>query len=216
VAKLPKELVCFCFIKKQIFFSFSRFTTYSRQDQGEEILYYPEPKSFPLPYEMPASTFYPRKDGPGGRGDKFKRKFLLTEPSSTMDSLAASGTATPTEEESSTAANEDDPWTRTPPPPPPPQAKPLRGRRGRPADAEQLANALKRTKESEAAGKFGPKVSLALREFSRKSPRGHASTRFVLFVTKRPSLGTYTGIGRTGRLFKNFAPSFKVPKRKVL
>ena len=52
-------------------FSFERtplyeswFQTYTRQDQGEEILYYPEPKSFALPYEMPASTWYPRKPKP--------------------------------------------------------------------------------------------------------------------------------------------------------
>ena len=144
-------------------------------------MYYPEPRAFLLPYEMPISTFYPRKDGPGGRGEKSKRKYLLNEPASTMDSLAASGTAPPTEEdpESSTAATaaEDDPWARVPLPPP--QPKTPRGRRGRPADPQQLTNALKRTKESDQLAKLGPKVSLAFREFSRKSPRGHASTRSI-------------------------------------
>ena len=129
---------------------------------------------------MPISTFYPRKDGPGGRGDKAKRKYLLNEPASTMDSLAASGTATPIEEdpESSTAVAEDDPWARVPLPPP--QPKPQRGRRGRPADPQQLSNALKKTKENDQLAKLGPKVSMAFREFSRKSPRGHASTRLVI------------------------------------
>ena len=148
-------------------------------------MYYPEPKSFPLPYEMPISTFYPRKDGPGGKLDKLgnrKRKLLDTEtPSSTLQSLAPSGTATPTEEEPESAAPEDDPWARAPPVPVP---KPLtRGKRGRPADAELLANALKRTRAlgaletSELLSKLGPKAVQALREFSRKSPRAHASTR---------------------------------------
>ena len=50
-------------------FSFERtpfreswFQTYTRQDAGDEILYYPETESFPLPYEMPMNTFYPRKE----------------------------------------------------------------------------------------------------------------------------------------------------------
>ena len=138
---------------------------------------------------MPISTFYPKKDGPGGRGDKRgrKRKLLDTEASSTMESLAASGTATPIEDEpeSSTAACDDDPWVRAPPPPPPPPP-PTRGKRGRPADPRSLANALKRTRalgaldNSESLlSKFGSKAAMAFREFSRKSPRGHASTRFV-------------------------------------
>ncbi len=136
---------------------------------------------------MPISTFYPKKDGPGGRGDKrgLKRKLLDTEASSTMESLAPSGTATPTEfyPESSIAVPEDDPWARAPPPPPLP--KPLtRGKRGRPADALVLANALKRTRalgafdNNDLLSKLGPKAAQALREFSRKSPRGHASTRY--------------------------------------
>ena len=167
--KLTSVLICF------------RFMTYQRQDQGEEFLYYPEPKSFPLPYEMPISTFYPRKDGPGGRGDKAKKKFLFNDRTSTMNSLAPSGTATPTEDEpeSSTALADDDPWARAPAPEPLPPVKTPRGRRGRPADPHQLSNALKRTKENEQLAKFGPKVSAALREFSRKSPRGHASTRYA-------------------------------------
>eukprot|EP00095_Tigriopus_kingsejongensis_P006037 maker-scaffold889_size84747-snap-gene-0.26 protein:Tk06037 transcript:maker-scaffold889_size84747-snap-gene-0.26-mRNA-1 annotation:"PREDICTED: uncharacterized protein LOC103314234" len=43
------------------------FQTYSRQDQGDEILFYPENRWFPLPYEMPASTFYTKKDKECGR-----------------------------------------------------------------------------------------------------------------------------------------------------
>jgi len=41
----------------------SWFQTYSRQDQGEDIVFYPESKTFPfcLPYELPYSTFMPHK-----------------------------------------------------------------------------------------------------------------------------------------------------------
>ncbi len=39
------------------------FQTYSRQDAGEDIVYYPETRGFPfaLPYEMPLSLFMPYK-----------------------------------------------------------------------------------------------------------------------------------------------------------
>ena len=39
------------------------FQTYSRQDTGEDIVYYPESRGFPfsLPYEMPISLFMPYK-----------------------------------------------------------------------------------------------------------------------------------------------------------
>ncbi len=39
------------------------FQTYSRQDAGEDIVYYPESRGFPfpLPYEMPISLFMPYK-----------------------------------------------------------------------------------------------------------------------------------------------------------
>ena len=41
----------------------SWFQTYSRQDRGEDLVFYPETKSFPfrLPYELPYSTFMPYK-----------------------------------------------------------------------------------------------------------------------------------------------------------
>merc|ERR1712223_145680 len=67
----------------------SWFRTYSRQDQGDEILYYPDHQSFPLPYEMPMNTFYGRK--PGAVGKNF------------------SGTATPIEEESNEPPEEPQP-----------------------------------------------------------------------------------------------------------
>merc|ERR1719361_3270116 len=72
-------------------FSFERtphregwFQTYSRQDLGDEILYYSDHQYFPLPYEMPMNTFYPWRAGdkPGGK------KSLKNTPE-------ASGTATP-------------------------------------------------------------------------------------------------------------------------
>ena len=71
-------------------FSFERtphregwFQTYSRQDLGDELLYYSDHQYFPLPYEMPMNTFYPwRENKPGGK------KSLKNTPE-------ASGTATP-------------------------------------------------------------------------------------------------------------------------
>ena len=81
-------------------FSFERtplyeswFQTYTRQDQGEEILYYPEPKSFQLPYEMPAGTWYPRKPKEAAaEGDRDKPSSKKT---SARGSAQPSGTATP-------------------------------------------------------------------------------------------------------------------------
>ena len=72
-------------------FSFERtphregwYQTYSRQDLGDEILYYSDHQYFPLPYEMPMNTFYPWRAGdkPGGK------KSLKNTPE-------ASGSATP-------------------------------------------------------------------------------------------------------------------------
>jgi len=71
-------------------FSFERtphregwFQTYSRQDLGDELLYYSDHQYFPLPYEMPMNTFYPwRENKPGGK------KSLKNTPE-------ASGSATP-------------------------------------------------------------------------------------------------------------------------
>ena len=57
------------------------FQTYHRQDQGDEFLYFPETNWVPLPYEMPMTTFYPKKD----KKDREDTK---------------SGTATPKEEPS--------------------------------------------------------------------------------------------------------------------
>ena len=39
------------------------FNTYSRQDNGDDLVYYPDGKGFPflLPYELPYSTFMPEK-----------------------------------------------------------------------------------------------------------------------------------------------------------
>ena len=52
----------------------SWFQTYSRQDQGEDVVFYPESKSFPfiLPYELPYSTFMPYK--PEGKLDENSKK----------------------------------------------------------------------------------------------------------------------------------------------
>ena len=72
------------------------FLTYTRQDQGDEILYYPEPKSFPLPYEMPVSTFYPRKDkGDNVENARGKGKWPGSKNSSKSTSVNPSGTVTP-------------------------------------------------------------------------------------------------------------------------
>ena len=138
----------------------SWFQTYSRQDQGDEILFYYEHKSFPLPYEMPMNTFYgkpPKKSG-------------------------ASGTATPIEEDTNDASS------ATPshePPHTPLVATPTRSTRA----GKQNKNSTKKNLKQHSSGsvdsqngsfydKIDKKRAAALKsEISRKSPRGHASTK---------------------------------------
>ena len=138
----------------------SWFQTYSRQDQGDEILFYYEHKSFPLPYEMPMNTFYgkpPKKNG-------------------------ASGTATPIEEDtndaSSATPSHELPHT-------PLVATPTRSTRA----GKQNKNSTKKNLKQHSSGsvdsqngsfydKIDKKRAAALKsEISRKSPRGHASTK---------------------------------------
>ena len=146
-------------------FSFERtpmreswFQTYTRQDQGDEILYYPENQSFPLPYEMPMNTFYPRKD-------------IKKQPGFKSGRNTPSGTATPDEDEAVETA-----------------ATPKRtSRRG--GQDPQPSTSKKSTKKNPPVStseelsffeKIAPKKAAALKaasEFSRKSPRGHASTK---------------------------------------
>ena len=132
------------------------FQTYHRQDQGDEFLYFPETNWVPLPYEMPMTTFYPKKDkGPS-------------------ESKSQSGTATPKEEA------------------PVPERGSQRLRGVQPAAAKSKADvkrdlmaaagrAAGATGVSAAAlAKLGPKAAASLAEFSRKSPRCHASTKALL------------------------------------
>ena len=145
-------------------FSFERtpfreswFQTYTRQDAGDEILYYPETESFPLPYEMPMNTFYPRKE--------FKKQLNMKSGRNTP-----SGTATPDEEEIE----------------PTPTRSTRRGQEAA-AQPSTSKNSGKSTKnknqpfsseELSFFEKIGPKKAAALRAASeRKSPRGHASTK---------------------------------------
>ena len=46
-------------------FQESWYTTYQRQDKGDELIYYPSSTTVPftLPYEMPYATFQPPKFG---------------------------------------------------------------------------------------------------------------------------------------------------------
>ena len=144
-------------------FSFERtpfreswFQTYTRQDAGDEILYYPEIQSFPLPYEMPMNTFYPRKD--------FKKNITKSGRNT------PSGTATPDEEEfveptptRSTRRGQEA------------AAQPSTSKSGKSTKNKNLPFS---SEELSFFEKIGPKKAAALRAASeRKSPRGHASTK---------------------------------------
>jgi antitoxin component of MazEF toxin-antitoxin module len=129
------------------------FQTYTRQDKGDEILFYPDNQSFPLPYEMPMSTFYPKKD--------FKKSLF----GGSEKTRAGSGTATPIPEE------EENDFLAPPP---------TRTTRGQ--QKSKIKPVLSSAEEINFYDKLDPKKAAALRaaEFSRKSPRCHASTKSLL------------------------------------
>ena len=178
-------------------FSFERtpfnegwFQTYNRQDQCDEILYFPDTTCFPLPYEMPVTTFYPRKEPSNKKG--------LKRPS-----REASGTATPNAEStfSSTrkgrrgaaeleehtskslrklAASNND------------AASKRKGSKASSTDSENAVLALKRAEppRSNILARLGPpSSSLTLSDLSRKSPRCHASTKALLHGGLSPEDG---------------------------
>ena len=104
------------------------------------LLYFPETNWVPLPYEMPMTTFYPKRD----KAPENK-----------------SGTATPKEE------------------PPVPERGSQR-LRGGPKSKGDVKRDLMGKGTSAALAKLGPKAVASLSEFSRKSPRCHASTKAFL------------------------------------
>ncbi len=72
------------------------FQTYSRQDRGDDIVYYPESKIFPfaLPYELPLSTFLPQRPeikGEGKAGGKSDKRELDIPMSSSKKSRICKG-----------------------------------------------------------------------------------------------------------------------------
>ena len=131
----------------------SWFQTYTRQDQGDEILYYPEHKSFPIPYEMPMSTF--------------------TYGKSQISSKKASGQATPIEEESNDA---------TPPTPEEPViATPTRSTRaGNKTENTNNSTKKKNLRSGDPPQNLTVAALKSADKNSRKSPRGHASTKSLL------------------------------------
>lgn len=160
------------------------FQTYHRQDQGDEFLFFPETNGFPLPYEMPVTTFYPRKDKEAGKEGGKKGK---------NGSNATSGTATPCGAEESAsdlalAAAAAAAAGRS--------SQRLRGAASTSAAADDVApshslrsrNDVKRDLMNDKAtsstsgllARLCPKAAASLAEFSRKSPRCHASTKALL------------------------------------
>ena len=131
----------------------SWFQTYTRQDQGDEILYYPEHKSFPIPYEMPMSTF--------------------TYGKSQISSKKASGQATPIEEESNDA---------TPPTPEEPViATPTRSTRaGNKTENTNNSTKKKNLRSGDPPQNLTVAALKSADKNSRKSPRGHASTKSLI------------------------------------
>ena len=183
-------------------FSFERrplheawFQTYSRQDQGDEMLFYPEGKGYPLPYEMPMTTFYPNKSGVK------KRSQLLGgqeggDSSSFYPSAVPSGTATP---EESLPGNRGNGGSKRKVPPVPdlalPASKILRRSAAVKATAAVTGGGSTR-KDSKASSTDsdcsyvrkkhlarlmgGSAAARALQPHERKSPRCHASTKALL------------------------------------
>ena len=152
------------------------FQTYTRQDQGDEILYYPEPKSFPLPYEMPISTFYPRKDK--GELDSRKGKHLWPQSrSSSKDtSVNPSGSVTPNNTNLGTLKEIDNETSK---------------KKGKPSSFATALAASNRLKEAltsvrKTRGGKSEHSTLASSQFNhleRKSPRCHASTKSLISAT---------------------------------
>ena len=151
------------------------FQTYTRQDQGDEILYYPEPKSFPLPYEMPVSTFYPRREkGDNGEGSRAKGKLSSSINSSKNTSVNPSGTATPVTNIHSMRHHEYEHGM-------------IRGSAKDSSLAVAFAASSRLKEELKSARRTrGDKVESSivmnaqLNHLERKSPRGHASTKSLI------------------------------------
>ncbi len=182
-------------------FSFERrplneawFQTYHRQDQGDEMLFYPDGRGYPLPYEMPMTTFYPSKTG------MKKRSQLLGgqdgDSSSFYPSAVPSGTATP---EETLPGNRSSSNKRKIPPVPDlaaPANKILRRSAAVKAAAAVTGGGGSSRKDSKASStdsdcSYVRKKHLArlmspvtaarvLQPHERKSPRCHASTKALL------------------------------------
>ena len=161
------------------------FQTYSRQDQGDEIFYYPDGQTFPLPYEMPISTFYYLGDKPPGKAklEKMKENDEATEV------------------------------VRRPRGRPPARKKlPLQGQPGR--------KDSKTSTDSDASSmirKLGPRIAKSVllnnsSNFSRKSPRCHASTKSLLSVLDDKNL---EDCSNDSSLFELASSSAKVEKVRV-
>ena len=152
------------------------FLTYTRQDQGDEILYYPEPKSFPLPYEMPVSTFYPRKDKGENNTEnaRGKGKWTGSKNSSKSTSVNPSGSVTPISSSQLGTLNLE---------------MELYNEKGKASSLAAALAASTRLKEvlttsRKTRGGKGENASLNTTSQSnhleRKSPRGHASTKSLI------------------------------------
>ena len=178
-------------------FSFERtpvnegwFQTYSRQDQGDEISFYLETKSILLPYEMPNTTFYPSKTG--GK----KRKLFGNPESSHNTSVNPSGTATPEEDlptRKVTRSRTESESLK------PPSAKALRkvkknlNKRKDSKASSTDSDSSSMQRRSGILARLGPKANNLLLEFSRKSPRCHASTK-ALLIHNNPNEDDYVDV----------------------
>ena len=175
-------------------FSFERtplyeswFQTYTRQDQGEEILYYPEPKSFALPYEMPASTWYPRKPKP----EAASKADSAAEPSKAgppLDQDKSQKKGRSSTQASSGAATPDTRPSRSASIPQTPVLTPGVKLDGRTKEA-------KAAKMQAAAAQHAALSKLLLQASAdRKSPRCHASTKSLIStVQHQPGGGSSAG-----------------------
>ncbi|XP_059084397.1 claspin-like [Tigriopus californicus] len=157
------------------------FQTYSRQDQGDEILFYPETHWFPLPYEMPISTFYTKKEGGTSGGGplsgKAKRKILEE---------SASGSITPDESPRKTTRKGSIVTAE-----PPPKSLRRSAMESRKKEARSSVSSSE-GKKSGILARLGPKGAIPdglggnLNDAHRKSPRCHASTKALLTCASVP------------------------------
>jgi len=129
----------------------SWYSTYQRQDRGDELVFYPTSTTAPflLPYEMPYNTFQSSKSGRRDTTDTSREQSKASSPVRQLGSIVKKG------RKISECESTDSEETR---------------RKGRVSKSNSTAS-------STTLEKLGPKGALLLESNYRVSPRCHASTK---------------------------------------